>query len=179
MDFTKVTLPEKTNVLIAFMDIQGLRAIADVLSDPVDLFNLLNSWAKMIIKSIDTTTGRILKFIGDECLVIFPEADVDTGIRTLLSIKDQVEKYFKEKGFTNTMRITAHYGEVAIGQLGTGSSQRIDIIGESVNVAATLGRGEHRGQLIISPQAFRKLSTTTRRLFHKYTPPIVYVAQSK
>jgi hypothetical protein len=30
---------------------------------------------------------------------------------------------------------------------------------------------------VISPQAFRKLSPATRKSFHKYTPPVVYVAE--
>ena len=36
-------------------------------------------------------------------------------------------------------------------------------IGDTVNIAASLGRGEHRGRLIISPQVFRKLSLPSRR----------------
>jgi hypothetical protein len=49
-------------------------------------------------------------------------------------------------------------------------------LGEAVNIASMLGRGEHRGRLVISPQVFRKLSPETRKSFRKFTPPIVYVA---
>jgi adenylate cyclase len=177
MTFSKVTVPEQTNLLIAFIDIQGLKGIADVLKDPMKLFSFLDSWAKIVIKEIDATEGRVLKFIGDECLIAFPDQGVNTGILTLLSIKKKVEKYFKSLGYANKVRITAHYGEVAIGQFGTGSHKNLDVIGETVNTASGLGRGEHRGQLIISAQAFRKLSTSTKRQFHKYAPPIVYLAE--
>jgi class 3 adenylate cyclase len=177
MDFTKVTKPEEGSFLIAFADIQNFGTISKALPDPVQLFDLLNSWAKIIIEAIDKTPGRVLKFIGDECLMIFPDDAIDAGVLALLSIKEQVEKHFKNNGLPNKMRITAHYGEAAVGQFGTGSMKSIDIIGDSVNVAASLSRGDHRGRLIISPQVFRKLAASTRKAFHKYTPPLVYLAE--
>jgi class 3 adenylate cyclase len=67
-----------------------------------------------------------------------------------------------------------HFGETAIGPFG--GSTELDVMGDSINVAARLGRGEHRGRFIISPQAFRKLKPETRKVFHKHTPPVVYVA---
>jgi len=79
MDFSKVSIPERTSVLIAFIDIQSLRGIANTLRDPVELFGFLNSWAKVVIKEVDRTEGKVLKFIGDECMVVFPKQSADSG----------------------------------------------------------------------------------------------------
>ncbi|MBU0934792.1 MAG: hypothetical protein KKC64_04185, partial [Spirochaetes bacterium] len=54
-----------------------------------------------------------------------------------------------------------------------------DIIGETVNIAATMGSGgqnSHRNRLILSPEAFRSLGPELRKKFHKFTEPIVYLA---
>ena len=177
MDFAKVSTLQKTDMLVSFLDLQGFGSIAHVIKDPVELFTFMNGWASTIIKEVEGTSGGVLKFIGDECLVIFPEDSVDSGIGSLLSIKKKTEAYFKEKGFSCKLRVTAHFGEVAIGLLGEGSFQCVDIIGEVVNTAATLGRGEQGGQFVISPQTFRKLSASVRKNFQKHTPPIVYVAK--
>jgi len=96
---------------------------------------------------------------------------------TLFSIKKKSEAHLKALGFANRVRITAHFGEVAIGLFGDGNCKHLDVIGETVNVAAGLGRGEHRGQLVVSAQAFRKLSPATRKRFHRHTPPVVYLGK--
>jgi len=33
-----------------------------------------------------------------------------------------------------------------------------------------------KGRFTISPQLFRKLDAATRKSFHKYTPPVTYLA---
>ena len=99
MDFSKVATPEKGNFLIAFIDIQNFLVISKALPDPVQLFELLNSWANVIIKEIDKTPGRVLKFIGDACLIIFPDDSVDLGVLSLLSIKDQAEKHVGSRNY--------------------------------------------------------------------------------
>ena len=52
----------------------------------------------------------------------------------------------------------------------------VDIFGEAINTAFTVDRRSHRGRLVISPQAFRRLAPETRKRFHRHTPQIVYVA---
>jgi len=49
-------------------------------------------------------------------------------------------------------------------------------MGDAVNVAATIDRAGRGGRMTTSPQAFRQLEPETRKLFKKYTPPIVYMA---
>ncbi len=178
MDLTRIDAPEKGNFLVSFADIEGFLGISTSLSDPIELFDLLNGVAAVASECVAQTTGTIVKFIGDACLSVFPEDAVDAGILCLLDLKKRTEALLSRRGFKNRLRISAHFGEAAIGQFGRAPDRRLDIFGQSVNVASGLGRGDHRGRLIISPQAFRKLSTESRRIFHKYTPPIVYVAEA-
>jgi class 3 adenylate cyclase len=177
MDLTKVDAPQKGNFLIAFADIQNFTGISLSIADSISLFDLLNGAALIAAGCVAATSGKIIKFIGDECLLIFPEDAADAGTKCMLSMKKRIEAYLSGKGFSNKLKITVHFGEAAVGLFGQAPDRRLDIIGDSVNIASTLGRGEHRGRLVISPQAFRRLSPETRKAFHKYTPPIVYVAE--
>ena len=176
MEFSTLTAPVKGDFLIAFADIQNFLGLAKGIPDSLDLFNLLNGIARNMIECIEGTPGKIVKFIGDACLIVYPEGSVDIGIERILLLKKKCEQYLAGLGFSNKLRISAHYGEAAIGQFGQGCYQQIDILGDSVNTASAIGRGEHRGRLVISPQLFRKLSSFNRKAFHKYTPPIVYIA---
>ena len=177
MDLISIKKPTKVNLLVSFMDIENFMSIAHGVPDSLKLFEMLNEMARAIIEEFEGTPGLVIKFIGDACLAVFPEAAADAGVLVLLAVKEKVEKLLSGFGFKNRLRVTAHFGEAAIGPYGWGDHVRLDVFGDSVQIAATLGRSEHKGRLIISPQAFRKLSSKTRKMFHKYTPPIVYVAE--
>jgi class 3 adenylate cyclase len=177
MEFSNISTPQKAELLIAFLDIQNFMSIGQKLSDPVSIFELMDKVACLIIEEIEGTAGLVLKFIGDACMIVFPEEYADVGVNSIISIKSKVERLLAGLGHATRLRVNVHFGETAIGLLGKGKCRRLDIYGDAVNIAAVLGRGEHRGRLLISPQAFRKLSLETRKRFHKFTPPIVYVAE--
>jgi class 3 adenylate cyclase len=177
MDFSTITTPTRVTLLISFMDIQGFLGIAQAQHDLTKLFDLLNNWAGIIIKDVERAHGRVVKFIGDACLIVFAEEDADLGVQTLVSLKAKAEAFLREQGFKNRIKVTGHVGEAVMGAFGTGNCTSIDVFGDSVNIASTLERSDHHGRFVLSPQAFRKLSPSTRKLFHKYTPPVVYVAE--
>ena len=174
--FDDLKKPEKTNLLISFCDIQGFRPIAQKL-DPIELFSLMNGMAVTIIRSINRTTGRVIKFIGDEALIVFPGESADAGMRNLLDLKGEVEEYFRNSGADMKLKFGVHCGEAVIGPFGEEPFKTIDITGDNVNIAAKLVYGDHRGKFVVTPQAFRALEAETRKRFHKFTPPIVYLAE--
>lgn len=67
--------------------------------------------------------------------------------------------------------IKAHVGAVVSGALGTRTAKGFDVIGETVNTAATL---PSHG-LALTAELFRKLSPGTRKRFKKHTPPVRYI----
>jgi class 3 adenylate cyclase len=177
MDFSSITTPLEADLMVAFGDINGFAAIASRMSRPLDAFAFLQGWAEVCFAAVEGGGGgRIIKFIGDSFLAVFGPEGVDDGVRALLEAKRASEEYFQQKGFGSRLRVTAHFGTVAIGPYGAEGRKQLDVGGDSVNIAAALGHGEHRGSMVISPQAFRRLSAETRKLFHKHTPPVVYLA---
>jgi adenylate cyclase len=176
MDFSTIKTPTRVNLLISFMDIQGFVRIAKAVPDLGELYELLNGWASIVITEVENVGGRVIKFIGDSALSVFPEDETSAGVHALLAAKQKSEDFLQSHGFSNRLRVTGHVGETIMGIFGTGHCVGLDLFGDSVNVSATLERADRTGQLILSPQAFRKLDAAARKAFHKHTPPVVYVA---
>lgn len=175
MDFSTIRTPTRVNLLISFMDIQGFARIAQAVTDLNKLFDLLNGWAALVVTGIESAGGRVIKFIGDSALCVFPEDQASGGVKALLAAKQKSEQYLESRGFSSRLRVTGHVGEAIVGVFGTGKCIGLDVFGDSVNVSATLERSDKHGQFILSPQAFRKLDASTRKAFHKHTPPVVYI----
>lgn len=175
--FDEIKKPIKTNLLVCFCDLYRFLDVVKKTKDTLEVFDILNGMAITIIRSIKKTKGRVIKFIGDSALIVFPEDSVDEGMLRLLELRDKVVGYFKSRNIDIKMHVGVHFGEVAIGPFGEEPFRSIDLFGDSVNRAAVLAGREYRGKFIITPQAFRKLKPETRKIFHKFTPPIVYIAE--
>lgn len=169
---------ELRNLLVAFYDIRGFLKIAKKQTDAIAMFSLLNGMAIRTIDALEKTNGRLIKFVGDSALIIFPEDDVDAGVLTMLEMKVDLEGYFRDRGFDVTIAFGLHYGEAAIGPYGKEPYRAIDVLGHTVNHAAMMERGNQKDSFTISPQAFKQLSPATRKRFRKFTPPIVYTAET-
>src|SRR5207249_2425133 len=111
------------------------------------------------------------KCMGDAVLIAFDEAHVDHGVESLLSLKDAVDRSMAGRGWECRLVVKAHFGTVVSGPFGRDGDKRYDVIGKTVNVAATL---EATG-VALSVAAFRKLGPELRRRFKKHTPPVTYI----
>ena len=71
-NFDDVLSPIKTNLLIGFCDIARFFDVGKKI-DGLELFDLMNGMAITAVRLIKKSAGRIIKFIGDCILVVFPE----------------------------------------------------------------------------------------------------------
>ena len=169
--FDGITTPQEIPLLVAFFDLTKFYAFSQ--SVPVDtLFNLLSDYFEFAGDIIESSGGKVIKFIGDAGLMAYPEDRVDAGVMALLDLKRQGDAWLADRKAPSRNHIQAHFGPVKCGLLGTRSEKRFDIIGETVNTAATL---KSTG-VVITPQVFRKLQPETRKFFKKHTPPITYIS---
>ena len=175
--FDELEKPLKTDLLICFGDIDNFTSVSKGFKDPLGLFDLMNGWAVLVIRHVADTGGRVIKFIGDSTLIVYPAELADMGTRELLALNEKSKAYFKDRGFPLGMHVGIHFGEAVIGPFGEPPLLNIDVGGHSVNKAAVLAGSAYRGKFVITPQAFRKLKPETRKLFHKFTPPVVYMAE--
>jgi class 3 adenylate cyclase len=159
-----------TPLLIAFLDLTRFAAQSMRVED-VEIAESLDWYYERVSRAIAAAGGRTVKFIGDATLAVFPESAVDSGVRMLLELKPDVDRFFAEKGWECRVLAKVHFGEVVAGDFGPHDDRRFDVIGRAVNTTAML---DAIG-VTLSAEAFRKLSPELRKQFKKHTPPITYI----
>jgi class 3 adenylate cyclase len=163
-----LSTPIQANVLVALCDCTRFMQSARGRSS-AELFADLNDFYLIVDDAVGTAGGLVVKFMGDAALVVFPEELADRGIMTLLDLKANVDRWLQDRPIGNSLHVNVHFGEVTIGRMGRAG--HLDVIGETVNVAATLGSLGFG----LSQQAFRCLSPEHRRSFRRFTPPVLYL----
>jgi len=163
--------------LVFFTDLARFTALTRGM-DPDGLADFLVAYATIVSRTISAAGGQVIKYVSDSALGFFPGNDVDRGVLALLETKRIVESELSFPDRKVNLKIGAHYGPVVMPVLPPFST--LDIFGETVNITIGLGEGGttvHRDKMIISATAFRKLAPETRKQFHKFTEPIVYLAE--
>ena len=147
-----------------------------------EVFKLINEIFTLTIDCVSVLKPYLVKNIGDAALMIFDVNSADRVILNMLSLKSKLENYLEDRGFKTRSSFSCHVGEAAIGQIGKEPFKTTDAFGDAINTTFIMnsrpsrGGSPFSGRLNISPQLFRKLSSETRKRFHKYTPQIVYIA---
>jgi adenylate cyclase len=166
-DFPEVSL------LVAFTNFNRFTAQVDRLDD-AKVARVMNAYYELAGSAIRAAGGRIVKFIGDATLAVFPPDEADRGMLGLLQLKEAADRFMAEQGWDCNLVVKVHFGPVAAGEFGAGADRRYDVLGKTVNVAARL---EASSGVALSAEAFRRLGAQTRKRFKKHTPPITYIRQ--
>ncbi len=163
--------PIQANVLVALCD---WRLFFQLMKErgSIRMFADLHEFYLLTEDHVQRTGGLVIKFMGDSALAIYPQELAGGGIMALMELKRQVDAWFKRRGINSWLYVNAHYGEVTLGPMGR--SGRLDVIGDTVNITATLGSKS----FALSQQAFRCLSPEHRRLFHRFTQPVLYIPEA-
>ena len=160
--------PIQANVLVAFCDCERYRQASKGRSS-AGIFAHLNDFYLLVDDAIQAAGGLVVSFRGDGALVIFPEELADQGVMALLELKATVDRWIQDRPLGQSLHVDVHFGEVTLGRMGRAGI--LDVQGETVNVAATLGS---RG-FGLSQQAFRQLTPEHRQRFQRFTPPVLYL----
>ena len=124
----------------------------------------------MAAAHIEPAGGRIVKFMGDAGLAVFEEDAAERVIFALAELAEQSRRAARECGLDAYLNVNVHFGPLLAGSFGPPGSERFDVVGKTVNIAARLGR---RG-VTLSAQAFRCLGPEARKRFDKMLQPITY-----
>jgi adenylate cyclase len=155
-------------VLIVFADLT--RFMVNSRSTPdAALAELLDGYYRHADGLVSAAGGRVVKFMGDAFLAVWPEASAGSGVEGLPGLKRDIDAWWAAKGWDSRVVLKAHFGRAVIGPFG--ADARFDVIGNEVNVAATLPART----ISLSAEAFRRLENGRRRAFRKHTAPVVYI----
>ncbi len=169
---TEHVLPSDSKTVtlgVTFFDLSRMAEWAST-EDDEKIAEFFQEFYALSAKHIEPAGGRIVKFIGDAGLAVFPPEAADRVIPALCELAGAARRAGKGRGIDTYLNVNVHVGEVIAGSFGSPGSERFDVIGKTVNIAARLGR---RG-VILSQQAFRCLSEEGRKQFNKAVPPVTY-----
>jgi class 3 adenylate cyclase len=153
-----VTSRVETPLLIAFLDLSHFNHESERRDDAA-IADTIDAYYGIVSQAIDSADGRVVKFIGDAALAVFPEAAADGGVRALLDLKPKVERFLADRGWDCHLSAKVHFGTAIAGDFGPTSDRRFDVIGRAVNHTAML-RGS---EFTLSDEALRRVSDETRR----------------
>jgi class 3 adenylate cyclase len=170
LDLNKVSSVVDVELLVAFSDLSGFAKWMRHHSDR-EVFETMSAYTEFVGEHIKNAGGKVVKFIGDAALIVFPEDKVDEGVVALKTLREKGDRWCKDHSMPCSHNIKTHFGPVACGPLGPQGDKRFDIYGQTVNTTAIL----KSNGFVMSAQVFRKLNAETRKAFKKHTPPITYI----
>jgi len=156
------------SVLILFADITRFTVNSRATPDAA-LADLLDGYYRHAEGLVSGSGGRVVKFMGDAFLAVWPEAGSGEGVAALRALKRDIDAWWAGKGWDSRVVLKAHFGRAVVGPFG--ADARFDVIGNEVNVAATLPART----VSLSVEAFRCLEADQRRAFKKHSAPVVYI----
>jgi adenylate cyclase len=124
-------MKEVTRCLLA-ADLAGFaRASAD--RPPLEIAAFLDDWYRRCAPIITSRGGRIVKFMGDAVLAVFPEDAARAAVECAQALRDEPLQWPVEHG------AIVHAPTIAEGDIGP--DRRYDIFGSGVNQLFMMGGG--------------------------------------
>jgi adenylate cyclase len=149
-----------TPLLFAFIDLSRFSK-ESLQRDDEQVAETIDAYYSLVAHEIGGAGGRVVKFIGDAALIVFPEADADAGVRVLIRLKSAVEVMLATHGWNSRLGAKVHAGSAIAGEFGPSGDARYDVIGRAVNETAMMPTTE---RIVLSDAALRRVSADTRRL---------------
>ena len=138
--FNETDTPTEGNLVVSFSDILLFAKYCEGMSAR-QIFDMMSQFQTLVGEVVDGKGGRIVKFIGDSVLIVFPEDIARQAVKTLRVLKDRVDSWLSNQSLNCRIRVKAHLGPVVYGKLGPEAEKRFDVFGITVNETARL-KGE-------------------------------------
>jgi adenylate cyclase len=156
---------ERGMITTLFADVRGFTSFSERFS-PEQLVSILNKYLAAAAESILVHEGTIDKFMGDAVMAWFnapiPQEDHTLrAVKAALGIRNSIEELHKNlpPEFHLGFGVGIHFGPAILGLIGT--EKRIDYtaIGDSVNTAKRIQENAGKGQILISEDAYKLVSS--------------------
>jgi len=97
----------------------------------MDTFQMLNKFYCLVDRVTANAGGRVLKFMGDGSLMVYPEGNAQQAVASLTLLKSEAQGIWSDFDKSCTVRTKAHIGSVVCGPMGP--EKRFDAIGNTIN----------------------------------------------
>lgn len=154
---------ERRTVTIMFTDLRRSTELAESMN-PTDFIRMLNHYLGEMIEIINAWQGNILSFVGDAIVVVFgaPRTNPDAARDAVASAvnmqrrMEAVNSWNAEQGYPAiAMGIGIHTGEAILGNIGSETRVKYDMIGRNVNLASRVEGFTRGGEILITSDTLR------------------------
>ena len=152
---------ERREVSILFTDLRHSTEISEQMN-PEDFIRMLNHYLSEMIEIINAWQGNILEFVGDAIVVVFGAPKVnDESARDAVACAvamqrrmEAVNAWNREHGFRELAQgIGIHKGAAILGNIGSQTRMKYDMIGRNVNLTSRIEGYTEGGQILVSDEA--------------------------
>jgi class 3 adenylate cyclase len=137
----------------------------------IDIAQFLDRWYRQCAPLVALRGGRVVKFMGDGMLAVFPEAAVLAAVDAATAIRVALLELRAQTQWRVDLGANIHLAIVAEGMFGPEDDQRYDVFGSGVNHLFLMGGGPG---IRISEPVFRQLPNDAREAWNKHRPPATY-----
>ena len=147
---------ERRVVSIMFTDLRRSTQLSEQM-DAVDFIRMLNHYLGEMIEIINAWQGNILEFVGDAIVVVFgaprknsySARDAAACAVAMQRRMSAVNDWNREQGYPDlAMGIGLHIGEAILGNIGSETRMKYDMIGRNVNLASRVQGYTAGGQIL-------------------------------
>ena len=166
-------LEERRRVIVV-LDLAGFTRAVSALGG-MELARLVDDFYVVADASVVEHGGRVVKFVGDGCLALFPDDAVGGALRCVDAVAAGLPALGRDHGVALELGANVHRSVVVEGQFGGGSSRSFDVIGPGVIHAYRMGGGPG---VRISEPVYRQVPNDHRRHWEKRQPPATYTRRA-
>ena len=151
---------ERRVVSILFSDLRRSTELSEQM-DAADFIRMLNHYLGEMIEIINAWRGNILEFVGDAIVVVFgaPRPNIASARNAAACAvamqrrMEAVNVWNREQGFPEiSMGIGLHTGEAILGNIGSETRMKYDMIGRNVNLASRVQGYTAGGQILATTE---------------------------
>ena len=151
---------ERRVVTIMFADLRQSTMLSEIM-DPVDFIRMLNHFLAGMIEIINAWQGNILEFVGDAIVAVFgaprvneyAARDAAACAVAMQRLMPRVNEWNARQGFPEiSMGIGLHTGEAILGNIGSQTRTKYDMIGRNVNLASRVQGYSKGGQILATTE---------------------------
>lgn len=155
---------ERKRVTILFSDLRRSTEISELL-DATDFIRMLNHYFEEMIEIINAWQGNILDFVGDSLVVVFGaprpnEFSARDAVACAVAMQRRmqaVNEWNLKEGYPEiAMGIGIHTGEAILGNIGSETRRKYDMIGRNVNLASRIQSYTKGGQILVSTETLNE-----------------------
>ncbi len=151
---------ERRIVSILFSDLRRSTELSERM-DPTDFITMLNHYLGEMIEIINAWQGNILEFVGDGIVVVFGAPRINSysardAVACALAMQRRmaaVNDWNRTQGYPEiAMGIGLHTGEAILGNIGSETRMKYDMIGRNVNLASRVQGYTKGGQILATSE---------------------------